>query len=98
MANSILVDRVGAVGVVTLNKPEILNAWDKPMRDRLVGAFDAMEADPEIPVGRVTSLEQIVGSSISGLRSPIWMFLGFAATALLLATIGVYGLMRSACA
>jgi len=48
MANSILVDRVGAVGVVTLNKPEILNAWDKPMRDRLVGAFDAMEADPEI--------------------------------------------------
>jgi hypothetical protein len=58
----------------------------------------AMEADPEIPVGRVTSLEQIVGSSISGLRSPIWMFLGFAATALLLATIGVYGLMRSACA
>jgi putative ABC transport system permease protein len=53
----------------------------------------AMEANPEIPVGRVTPLEKIVGSSISGLRSTIWIFLGFAATALLLATIGVYGLM-----
>ena len=53
----------------------------------------AMEANPEIPVGKVLALEQIAGNSIAGLRSTIWIFLSFAATALLLAAIGIYGLM-----
>ena len=35
------------------------------------GIRRVVEADPEIPLGRVTPLEQIVGSSISGLRSTI---------------------------
>jgi hypothetical protein len=50
-------------------------------------------ANPEIPVGSVVPLEQIAGNSIADLRSTIWIFLSFAATALLLAAIGIYGLM-----
>ncbi len=38
-------------------------------------------------------LTDIVGDSISGYRSMIWVFLNFAAAALLLAAVGLYGLM-----
>ncbi len=53
----------------------------------------ATEADPNVPVGRVVRLTDIVGDSIAGFRSTIWVFLSFAAAALLLAAIGLYGLM-----
>ena len=53
----------------------------------------AVEANPNVPVGRVVSLTDIIGNSISGFRSTIWVFLSFAAAALLLAAIGLYGLM-----
>jgi enoyl-CoA hydratase len=48
VSNAILVRSTDGVGIITLNRPEVLNAWDKPMRDQLVGALDAMEADSEI--------------------------------------------------
>lgn len=48
MTNSVLTERSGPVGVITLNRPDVLNAWDRPMRDRLVAALDAMEADAAI--------------------------------------------------
>ena len=48
MSNSILTDCAEHVGVITLNRPEILNAWDRQMRDRLVEAFDTMERNPEV--------------------------------------------------
>ena len=53
----------------------------------------AVEANPDIPVGKVLTLTGIVGDSISGFRSTIWVFLSFAAAALLLAAVGIYGLM-----
>ncbi len=53
----------------------------------------AIEANPDVPVGRVLGLTDIVGDSISGFRSTIWVFLSFAAAALVLAAIGLYGLM-----
>lgn len=53
----------------------------------------AVEADPDVPVGKVVSLTDIVGDSIADFRSTIWVFLSFAAAALLLAAIGLYGLM-----
>lgn len=36
------------VGVVILNRPEILNAWDRPMRDSLIKSLEAFQADPRI--------------------------------------------------
>lgn len=48
MAVFILSERRGAVAVITLNRPEVLNAWHAAMRDALVAALDAAEADDAI--------------------------------------------------
>ena len=44
----ILRETHGAVGVITLNRPEVLNAWNAAMRGELVAAFDEMEANTAI--------------------------------------------------
>lgn len=44
----ILVDRDGSVGIVTLNRPERLNAVTPAAGDRLSAAFRDLQADPEI--------------------------------------------------
>jgi enoyl-CoA hydratase/carnithine racemase len=38
----------GRVGLVTLNKPEKLNAWDRPMRNAILAALRRYDADPGI--------------------------------------------------
>ena len=53
----------------------------------------AEEQDPNVPVGQVQPLEQVVSGSISDFRSTMRVFLSFAAAALLLAAIGIYGLV-----
>ncbi len=53
----------------------------------------AEDQDPNVPVGRVLPLEDVVASSISDFRSTMRVFLSFAGAALLLAVIGIYGLM-----
>lgn len=45
---NILVERRGRVGLVTLNRPEALNALDKATMDELVSAVTAMDTDPEV--------------------------------------------------
>jgi enoyl-CoA hydratase/carnithine racemase len=45
---AILVERRERAGIITLNKPEKLNAWDKPMRDRIVAALRAFDVDPDV--------------------------------------------------
>ena len=45
---SVLVERRGRVGTITLNKPHKLNAWDKPMRDAIVAALGQFDADASI--------------------------------------------------
>jgi enoyl-CoA hydratase/carnithine racemase len=49
MSNAaILTATQGAVRVITLNRPEVLNAWNMPMREALVAAFNAAQEAPEI--------------------------------------------------
>jgi enoyl-CoA hydratase len=45
---SILVERRGAVGIVTLNRPHALNALNAALVGELVAALDEFEADPAI--------------------------------------------------
>lgn len=45
---NILVEQRGRVGLVTLNRPEALNALDKATMDQLVAVFTAMDADPGV--------------------------------------------------
>jgi enoyl-CoA hydratase/carnithine racemase len=42
---AVLLERRGAVGLITLNKPAKLNAWDRPMRDEIVAALRRYDAD-----------------------------------------------------
>ncbi|MEV7133188.1 enoyl-CoA hydratase [Arthrobacter sp. NPDC093128] len=51
---NILVERRGRVGLVTLNRPEALNALNKDTMDELVAAVTAMDADPEVGAVVVT--------------------------------------------
>jgi ABC-type antimicrobial peptide transport system permease subunit len=53
----------------------------------------AVNANPNVPVGKIQPFDKIVSRSISSFRSTIWIFLSFAGVALLLAEIGLYGLM-----
>ncbi|MDQ0562947.1 enoyl-CoA hydratase/carnithine racemase [Rhizobium mesoamericanum] len=48
MDHYILIDRKDEVAVVTLNRPEILNAWHAPMRSQLVDAFLELEHDTSV--------------------------------------------------
>ena len=46
--SNILVERRGAVGIVTLNRPQALNALNAGLIAELGAAFDDLEADPAI--------------------------------------------------
>lgn len=48
MKDSVLIEVRGAVGIITLNRPQILNAWNAPMRSRLVECFDELEANEAV--------------------------------------------------
>lgn len=48
MNGCLLTERRSRVGIVTLNRPEKLNAWDRPMREALVVALATFEADPAV--------------------------------------------------
>jgi len=51
------------------------------------------ELNPNVPVGEVKPMAGVVASSESGERSMMWMFVSFAASAVLLAAIGTYGVV-----
>ncbi|MBX3494912.1 MAG: enoyl-CoA hydratase [Parvibaculum sp.] len=45
---NILVEKKGAVGLITLNRPDALNALNKALMDELTAALDAWESDDDI--------------------------------------------------
>ena len=47
-SSDILTERRGPVGLITLNKPAKLNAWDRPMREAIVAALQAFDADAAV--------------------------------------------------
>lgn len=48
MPDFILSETRGAVAVITLNRPEVLNAWHTEMREALVHALNAAEAEEAV--------------------------------------------------
>jgi putative ABC transport system permease protein len=53
----------------------------------------AVEQSPNVPISEVETMEAIVSASIAGRRSTTGLFISFAIAALLLAAVGVYGLI-----
>jgi putative ABC transport system permease protein len=49
--------------------------------------------NPVAPVGEVRTMESVVAASTSRPRSMMWIFVGLAGSALLMAAIGVYGIV-----
>ncbi len=54
MTSSLLVDVVGATCVLTLNRPDAMNALDMDLRRQLGAAVRAFEEDPALRVGILT--------------------------------------------
>ena len=61
--------------------------WQSSLRDVV------RRVDPDLPVAQVRSMEWIVGSSINWRQTPMRLLTGFAMIGLLLASIGVYGVL-----
>ncbi|MCC3290519.1 enoyl-CoA hydratase [Arthrobacter sp. zg-Y1110] len=72
---SILVEQRGRVGLVTLNRPEALNALNKATMDELVGAVTTMDADPAIGAVVVTGSGKAfaAGADIKEMQSKGYM-------------------------
>jgi predicted permease len=51
------------------------------------------DADPEMPVAKLSTMQSVVDKTVSGPRFFSWMSGGFAAFALLLTVIGLFGLL-----
>ena len=68
----------------TLGDPMV---WQSSLRDVV------RRVDPDLPVAQVRSMEWIVGSSTNWRQTPMRLLAGFAAIGLLLASIGVYGVL-----
>jgi len=52
--STILLDVAGGVATITLNRPETLNAFAGDMRDRMLGALDAVAASADVRVLAIT--------------------------------------------
>lgn len=46
--DAVLFSQTGRVGLVTLNRPSRLNAWDKPMRDTIIAGLRRYDADAAV--------------------------------------------------
>ncbi|MDQ0754425.1 enoyl-CoA hydratase [Arthrobacter sp. B3I4] len=72
---NILVERRGRVGLVTLNRPEALNALNKATMDELVAAVTAMDTDPDVGAVVVTGSAKAfaAGADIKEMQSKGYM-------------------------
>ncbi len=61
--------------------------WQSSLRDVV------KRVDPDLPVAHVQSMETVVSSSVNWRETPMRLLTGFALIGLLLASIGVYGVL-----
>ena len=54
------------------------------------------ELDPELPLANVSALETVAGAALATRRLTLWLVATFGLTALVLAVVGIYGVMAQA--
>ena len=69
---SIHVDSDGPVTVVTIDRPEVANAIDRPTAEALVDAFRAFDADDDAAVAVLTGANDTfcAGADLKAMREP----------------------------
>lgn len=83
----VLLHRDGPVGVITLNRPHVLNAVDAAVSDALGAALDEIDRDPDLRVGVLTGAGRAfcagadlgafaAGGSVLPTNHPEWGFAG----------------------
>ena len=55
---TILVETLGRVGLITLNRPKVLNALNSRMQEEVVGAAEAFDANPKVGAIVVTGSQK----------------------------------------
>jgi enoyl-CoA hydratase len=72
---TLLVDTEGAVGVITLNRPEALNAFNAELMDELTAALDAFETDDTVGAIVITGSKKAfaAGADIKEMASKSYM-------------------------
>lgn len=68
----ILTEKRGAAGIITINRPEVYNAWDRDMLLRAERILDDFEGDPEISAVILTGAGEkafLAGGDINDLNS-----------------------------
>ncbi|GAC1570183.1 MAG: hypothetical protein NVS3B6_23230 [Pseudarthrobacter sp.] len=72
---NILVEQRGRVGLVTLNRPQALNALNKATMEEVVAAVTAMDADPAVGAVVITGSEKAfaAGADIKEMSSKGYM-------------------------
>jgi enoyl-CoA hydratase len=72
---NIIVETRGNVGLITLNRPEALNALSSPLMAELTEALDAFEADVAIGAMVLTGSEKAfaAGADIKEMQDKTWM-------------------------
>ncbi len=68
----VLVETKGAAGVITINRPEVHNAWDREMLLRVEAALDGFETDERVRAVILTGAGEkafIAGGDIADLES-----------------------------
>jgi E-phenylitaconyl-CoA hydratase len=68
----VLYEPAGSIVVITMNRPEVLNAMDSEGYALLREALDRFEADPDLHVGILTGAGDRAFSTGSDLKGPSW--------------------------
>jgi enoyl-CoA hydratase len=72
MAGTIRYEKDGRVAVLTIDRPEVANAIDRPTAEALAGAFRRFEEDPDAAVAVLTGADRkfCAGADLKAMQEP----------------------------